>query len=64
MQELSDLPEDETQEGLARALMAFSRSSPDRLGYHGAMLVAYDHFSGLRSYSLTVDTIGKSLDGC
>ena len=48
--------------GLARARMAFSRGSPERLGYRGAMLVAYDHLSGLRSYSLTVDTIAKSLE--
>ena len=62
VQEMSDLPGDETQAGLARALMAFSRGSPERLGYRGAMLVAYDHLSGLRSYSLTVDTIAKSLE--
>ena len=50
----------ETQEGLARALMAFSQGSPDRLGHRGAMLVAYDPLSGLRSYSLTVDTLRKA----
>jgi hypothetical protein len=51
----------ETREGLARALMAFSRSSPDRLGYRGAMLVAYDPLSGMRSFSMATDTLRKSL---
>jgi hypothetical protein len=55
-------PGEETQEGLARALMAFSRGSPDRLGYRGAMLVAYDPLSAMRSFSMTTDTIRKSLD--
>ena len=50
---------DETQEGLARTLMAFSRGSPDRLGYRGAMLVAYDPLSGLRSFSMTTDTLRR-----
>ncbi len=53
--------EPETKEGLARALMAFSRGSPDRLGYRGAMLVAYDPLSAMRSFSLTVDALRKSL---
>jgi hypothetical protein len=52
----------ETQEGLARILMAFSGASPDRLGYRGAMLVAYDPLSGMRSFSMTVDTLRKSLE--
>jgi hypothetical protein len=51
----------ETREGLARTLMAFSRSSPDRLGYRGAMLVAYDPLSGMRSFSLATDALRKSL---
>jgi hypothetical protein len=55
-------PDEETQEGLARTLMAFSRSRPERLGYRGAMLVAYDPLSGMRSFSMTTDTLRKSLD--
>ena len=51
------------QEALARALMTYSGGSPDRLGIHGAMLVAYDPYSGLRSFTMTVDTIRKSLSG-
>jgi hypothetical protein len=54
-------PDEETQEGLARTLMAFSRSRPERLGYRGAMLVAYDPLSGMRSFSMTTDTLRKSL---
>lgn len=61
IRERSDLPDEETQEGLARMLMAFSRGSPDRLGYQGAMLVAYDPLSGMRSFSLTRDALRKSL---
>jgi hypothetical protein len=49
----------ESRERLARTLMEFSRANPDRLGHRGAMLVAYDHLSGLRSFSLTVDAIGR-----
>lgn len=52
---------DESQEHLARTLMAFSRGSPDRLGYRGAMLVAYDPLSGLRSFTMTRDTLRKGL---
>lgn len=51
----------ESRESLARTLMAFSRSSPDRLGYRGAMLVAYDPLSGMRSFSMTTDALRKSL---
>jgi hypothetical protein len=40
------------RESLARDLMLFSRGSPDRLGYRGAMLIAYDPLSGMRSFSL------------
>lgn len=54
-------PGEETQEGLARALTAFSRGSPDRLGHRGAMLVAYDPLSAMRSYAMTIDAIGKNL---
>ena len=53
----------ESKEGLARTLMAFSRGSPDRLGYRGAMLVAYDPLSAMRTFSMTVKTIEKSLPG-
>lgn len=49
------------REELARALMAFSRGSPDRLGYQGAMLVAYDPLSGLRSWSIATDALRKAL---
>jgi len=48
-------------EALARSLMAFSSGSPDRLGYQGAMLVAYDPLSGLRSYSIITDALRKML---
>jgi hypothetical protein len=59
--ELSEVPGDETQESLARALMAFSGGSSERLGYHGAMLISYDHLTGLRSFTMTSNTIRKSL---
>jgi hypothetical protein len=42
---------------LARAVMAYSGASPDRLGAHGARLVAYDALSGLRSFTMTVDAL-------
>lgn len=60
--ELDELPGSETQEGLARAVMAFSRARPDRLGYRGAMLVAYDPLSGMRSFSMTTKALRKSLE--
>jgi hypothetical protein len=50
-----------SQEELARQLMAFSGASPDRLGYRSAKLIAYDPLSGMRSFSMTVDTLKKSL---
>jgi hypothetical protein len=37
--------------------MAYSGASPDRLGAHGARLVAYDALSGLRSFTITVDAL-------
>ena len=58
-EELAEAPGDDTQEGLARTLMAFSSGSPDRLGYRGAMLVAYDPSSAMRSYSMTADALKK-----
>ncbi|MDH3272202.1 MAG: hypothetical protein OEN56_12760, partial [Gemmatimonadota bacterium] len=54
-------PDGETQEGLARTLMAFSAGSPDRLGHRGAMLVAYDPLSAMRSFSMTTKALRKSL---
>lgn len=59
--ELDDPPEDETREGLARTLMAFSGGSPDRLGHRGAMLVAYDPLSAMRTFSMTTKALRKSL---
>ncbi len=57
----SDTEKDESMMRLAQTLMAFSRASPDRLGHQGAMLIAYDPLSGLRSFTLTVDAISKSI---
>ena len=51
----------ETQKSLAEKLMAFSRGTPDRLGHRGSMLVAYDPLSGLRSFSMTRDTLRRGL---
>lgn len=58
--ELDEPHEGETQEGLARALMAFSGGSPDRLGYRGAMLVAYDPLSAMRSFSMTTKVLREA----
>lgn len=55
--EMEGLREGERQEDLARLLMAFSAGSPDRLGHRGAMLVAYDPLSAMRSYSMTRDVL-------
>ncbi len=55
---------DESRPGpaaLARALTAYSGESPDRLGAHGALLVAYDPLSGRRSFSMTVDALRGAL---
>jgi len=57
--ELKEPPEGESREGLARALMAFSGGSPDRLGHRGAMLVAYDPLSAMRSFSITMNVLRK-----
>lgn len=62
VQDRTDPADDKGKERLARTLMAFSRSSPDRLGYQGAMLVAYDPLTGLRSFSMTMDVLKKSLE--
>lgn len=57
--EIVGLPEGESQEQLARLLMHFSSGSPDRLGRRGAMLVAYDPLSAMRSYSMTRDVLER-----
>ena len=49
------------QASLARELMDFSGASPERLGYRGAKLIAYDPLSGMRSFAMTIDTLKKSL---
>lgn len=48
------------QEHFARVLMAFSGGSLDRLGHRGAMLIAYDPLSGMRSYSMMTRTLSKA----
>ncbi|MDA0328174.1 MAG: hypothetical protein O2958_04105 [Gemmatimonadetes bacterium] len=63
VQNPTDEADEKGKERLARTLMAFSRSSPDRLGYQGAMLVAYDPLTALRSFSMTMDVLKKSLEG-
>ncbi len=50
-----------SRETLARALMEYSGASPHRLGWRGAMLVAYDPLSGMRSFTMTVDALRESL---
>ena len=45
---------------LARAMTDFAGGSASRLGARGAMLVAYDPYSGLRSFTLTVDALRKA----
>ncbi len=57
--EAGDADTAESREEFARALMAFSRGSTDRLGYRGAMLVAYDPLTAIRTFSMT----GKALRG-
>jgi len=57
----SDGSPGESPEALARALMDFSGSSPERLGTQGAMLVAYDPYTGLRSFTMTLDTLRKNV---
>lgn len=49
------------QRALAERLMEFSEASPERLGYRGARLIAYDPLTGKRSYAMAVDTLKKSL---
>jgi len=48
------------KEELARALTEFSRS-PERLGYRGALLVAYDPLSALRTYGMTLKALRERL---
>lgn len=56
-------PRDEgvAQQHFARVLMAFSGGSLDRLGHRGAMLIAYDPLSAMRSYSMLIRTLSKAL---
>ena len=61
VRELDRAPGEETQEELARTLMAFSGGRPDRLGRRGALLVAYDPLSAMRSWSMTVKAIREGL---
>jgi hypothetical protein len=51
----------EAKEALALALTDFSRSSPERLGYRGALLVGYDPLTALRSYATAVNTLRRGL---
>lgn len=53
--------EAEAFERFARRLMAYSNGRAERLGARGAMLVAYDPLSAMRSYSMTVDSLKRSL---
>lgn len=48
-------------ERLAGDLMAFSRASPDRLGYKGSMLIAYDPLTALRGHAMTMETLRAEL---
>jgi len=51
-----------SKQDLARALMEFSRGSSDRLGYRGAMLVAYDPLTAIRTFSMTRKALREALD--
>jgi hypothetical protein len=57
----ADMTPAERREHLARELMAFSLGSPDRLGYRGAPLVAYDPLTALRTYSMTMKALREGL---
>lgn len=48
-------------ERLATDLMAFSRASPDRLGYKGSMLIAYDPLTAKRGHAMTMETLRPEL---
>jgi len=48
----------QAKEATARALTEFSRS-PERLGYRGALLVAYDPMSALRTFTMTRKALGR-----
>lgn len=48
-------------ERLAGDLMAFSRATPDRLGYKGSMLIAYDPLTALRGHAMTMETLRAEL---
>ncbi len=46
---------------LAQALMAFSGGSPDRLGHRGALLVAYDPLTAMRSFAMAERELRRKL---
>lgn len=52
---------DEAREALARKLMEYSGSSPEKLDEHGAMLIVYDPYAGLASFTMALKTIKKHL---
>ena len=60
--EAGDADTAESSEDFGRALMAFSRGSTDRLGYRGAMLVAYDPLTAIRTFSMTMKALRSGLD--
>ena len=62
---LNDLFGRDRDGGLVRLALDLTEYSGvvDRLGAHGARLVAYDPFSGMRSYTLTADTLRKASGG-
>lgn len=60
---LNDLFERDDEGGLVPLALALTEYSgvADRLGAHRARLVAYDAFSGMRSFTLTADTLRKAV---
>jgi hypothetical protein len=62
---LNDLFERDREGGLVRLALDLTEYSGvvDRLGAQGARLVAYDPFSGMRSFTLTADTLRKAAAG-
>jgi hypothetical protein len=53
-------PTDAAREALARALTEFS-GRPERVGYRGALLVAYDPQSAIWTYNMTMKTLREGL---
>ena len=49
----SEAPPMSAREEFARALTAFSGASPDRLGARGALLIAYDPLTAMRTFTMT-----------